>query len=137
MTSENKKHDGGCELINACRSMAAAGERVAALKRFQASTGCSILEARDAIFPQESDSGRLAIEASEVHRECGLSPRELLDKNQDYKAQNARLTVALRNLCKHFPTDADMAELGWEVEYVETACQAYDTARAVLAKQKE
>jgi len=83
------------------------------------------------------EDARLIAEAGTVFHECGLSPRELLDKNQDYKAQNARLTVALRNLCKHFPTDADMAELGWEVEYVETACQAYDTARAVLATQKE
>lgn len=86
---------------------------------------------------QQESNARLIAEAGTVFHECGLSPRELLDKNQDYKAQNARLTVALRNLCKHFPTDADMAELGWEVEYVETACQAYDTARAVLAKQKE
>lgn len=86
---------------------------------------------------EAEENASLIAEAGTVFHECGLSPRELLDKNQDYKAQNARLTAALRNLCKHFPTDADMAELGWEVEYVETACQAYDTARAVLATQKE
>ena len=80
---------------------------------------------------------RLLMDALNTRHECGLSPRELLDQYQDYKAQNARLTVALRNLCKHFPTDTYMQELGWEPEYVETACQAYDDARAALAKHKE
>ncbi|WP_312463564.1 hypothetical protein [Comamonas sp.] len=48
--------------------------------------------------PAAIDNARLLMDALNTRHECGLGPRELLDKNQDYKAQNARLTVALRNL---------------------------------------
>lgn len=44
------------------------------------------------------------------------------------------LLAALTRLCRAFPTDADMKEAGWEGSEIEEGCNAYDAARAAVAK---
>ena len=43
------------------------------------------------------------------------------------------LQQAITDLCRHFPTDDDMAAAGWSASEIEAACSAYDRARAALA----
>ena len=49
-------------------------------------------------------------------------------------AASAQLAKALTRLCRIFPTDGDMAEAGWAASEIKAACDAYDAARAALAK---
>lgn len=42
--------------------------------------------------------------------------------------------LALIEVCKYFPTDSDMEAAGWSEDYINRACDAYDAARALIAK---
>ena len=44
------------------------------------------------------------------------------------------LLEALTRMCQVFPTDVDMAEAGWNAREIDDACNAYDAARAAIAK---
>jgi hypothetical protein len=48
-----------------------------------------------------------------------------------------RAMEALTNVCKNFPTDGDMAEAGWDSLAIESACTAYDIARAAITELKQ
>lgn len=42
------------------------------------------------------------------------------------------LLEALIGMCRNFPTDSDMAEAGWAGHEIESACRAYEAARAAI-----
>lgn len=46
----------------------------------------------------------------------------------------AELLGALREVCRRFPADSDLAEAQWTPEEINAACDAYDKARALIAK---
>ncbi|UIS65429.1 hypothetical protein [Acidovorax phage AP1] len=46
------------------------------------------------------------------------------------------LVKALERMCRHFPTDTDMEAAGWSRAEVDAACDAYDHARALIAKAR-
>lgn len=52
-------------------------------------------------------------------------------ENQD---RIKELEETIKRLCRHFPTDGDLQEAGWESKDIEDACNAYDHAKAVLAR---
>ncbi|MFA5898097.1 MAG: hypothetical protein WC829_03170 [Hyphomicrobium sp.] len=49
-------------------------------------------------------------------------------------AINAELIAKTTLVLRSFPTDSDMLELGWTQAEVDEACNAYDDARAAIAK---
>lgn len=66
-----------------------------------------------------------------------MEPKEQRDADARLIAAAPDLLAALTRLCRAFPTDADMKEAGWEGPEIEEGCNAYDAARAAIAKATE
>ena len=70
----------------------------------------------DVITPEEH-------ERSEGKYTIALYDQAAIDAQQ---VEIERLRKALTILMRHFPTDSDMIDIGWESGFIEAACQAHD-----------
>ena len=68
--------------------------------------------------------------ADQMHAYLMADRSSLLDAHASALRDAEKLRKALTTLCRHFPTDADMVEAGWDAATVSSACDAYDSARA-------
>ena len=61
-------------------------------------------------------------------------PADPREANARLIAAAPELLEALQRLMRHFPPDSDLEVAGWLPREIEAACDAYDAARAAVAR---